>query len=105
MSRDRIPAGFTQFARVLDWALCYAGTNARPLFVRGDNARTVFEVVRLTDAKRLYVEVSELWRIARRDVKGPWREDPTYRALDYARDAIRNDLMFRRQWDPELADV
>jgi hypothetical protein len=102
---ERVPAGFRALDQVLDWTLCVdvSDRRARPYFYRRGMLRTSFEAAKLTDGKALFVAIHELWKKARLDYQGPWREDPRFRAIDYARDAIRNELMFQRRWDPELA--
>lgn len=87
------------------WALhCdVSDPKARPYFInaRGD-VRKPIEVASQPEAQKLYHELRELWTRDRAELRGPWREDPRYRSIDYARDALRFALQMLRRWDPAL---
>lgn len=87
------------------WALhCdVSHPRALPYFInaRGD-VRNSAEVATQPEAQKLYHELLELWKRDRTELRGPWREDARFRAIDYARDALRFGLQLHRRWDPAL---
>jgi hypothetical protein len=64
--------------------------------------RTPFEVARLPEGRLLFRQLHDLWKLDRRDLRGPWREDAKFRAIDYAHDAVRLELQLQRRWDDSL---
>ena len=103
------PTGMQEVAKLdCGWTL-YADLSdpkARPWFKdRHGRVRTPFEVAKLPEGRVLFREIARLWKKERRTLRGPWREDAIYRAVDYAQDAVRNMLQFERRWSPELMMV